>query len=52
MKKLTCIIAIMFSMTAAAQQNLSFGQGQQLVSPQINDDNTVTFRMSAPGAPL
>lgn len=50
MKKLTCIIAIMFSMTAAAQQNLSFGQGQQLVSPQINDDNTVTFRMSAPGA--
>jgi Enterochelin esterase and related enzymes len=38
------------SITAFAQQNLSFGQGPQPVSPEINSDNTVTFRMAAPDA--
>ena len=38
------------SITAFTQQNLSFGQGPQPVSPEINSDNTVTFRMAAPDA--
>jgi len=51
MKRLTSIIAFLAMGTVAfAQQNLSFGQGPQLVSPEINSNNTVTFRMSAPGA--
>lgn len=50
MKRLTTIIALFMSITAFAQQNLSFGQGPQPVSPEINSDNTVTFRMAAPDA--
>jgi enterochelin esterase family protein len=50
MKRLTAIIALFMSITAFAQQNLSFGQGPQPVSPEINSDNTVTFRMAAPDA--
>ncbi len=37
-------------MAAQAQQNLSFGAGQQPVSPEVNANNTVTFRMIAPEA--
>ena len=37
-------------MTAQAQQNLNWGQGEQVVSPEVNPDNTVTFRMVAPQA--
>lgn len=50
MKRLTTIIALFMSIAAVAQQNLSFGQGQQPVSPEVNDNNTVTFRMTAPDA--
>lgn len=50
MKRLTTIIALFMSITAFAQQNLSFGQGPQPLSPEINSDNTVTFRMAAPDA--
>ncbi len=37
-------------MAAQAQQNLNFGAGQQPVSPEVNANNTVTFRMIAPEA--
>ena len=37
-------------MTAQAQQNLNWGQGEQVISPEVNPDNTVTFRMVAPQA--
>ena len=43
---------LLFSMIALmldAQQNISFREGN-LVSPQINGDNTVTFRLNAPKA--
>ena len=50
-KKFTLIAVLcLVGMAAQAQQNLSWGQGQQVVSPEINADNTVTFRMTAPEA--
>ena len=36
--------------TAYAQQNLNWGQREQVVSPEIHSDNTVTFRLVAPEA--
>ena len=46
-------ISILFMLAAAmsmnAQQNVSFRSGK-LVSPQVNADNTVTFRIQAPKA--
>ena len=42
------LIASLFSVDAYAQQAL-WG-GSQIVSPQINADNTVTFRLNAPNA--
>ena len=46
-------ISILFMLAAAmsmnAQQNVSFRSGK-LVSPQVNEDNTVTFRIQAPKA--
>ena len=37
------------AMSMNAQQNVSFRSGK-LVSPQVNEDNTVTFRIQAPKA--
>ena len=51
MKRITLIAALcLMGMAAHAQQNLNWGQGQQVVSPEVNADNTVTFRMTAPEA--
>lgn len=50
MKKI--ILSMLMLLTAvgmSAQQNISFREGK-LVSPQVNDDNTVTFRLQAPKA--
>ena len=51
MRKLM-ILAVLFlmGMTAQAQQNLSWDQGQQVVSPDVHADNTVTFNLIAPEA--
>jgi len=48
MKKAFVFLLVMTSITSFAQQAL-FG-GQDIKSPEINPDNTVTFRYSAPGA--
>ena len=37
-------------MTAQAQQNLNWGQGPQVASPDVHADNTVTFNLIAPEA--
>lgn len=42
------VLFIAFGISSFAQQAL-FG-GQQIVSPEINDDNSVTFRLMAPNA--
>ncbi len=42
------MIAAFFSFSTHAQQSL-FG-GEQIVSPEIHDDNSVTFRVNAPDA--
>lgn len=49
MKKLLCVLACaLFVVTTWAQQAL-FG-GNQIVSPEVNADGTVTFRLYAPKA--
>ena len=48
MKKAITLILIMASISTFAQQAL-FG-GQDIKSPEINSDNTVTFRYNAPNA--
>lgn len=45
---LLLMIAAFFSFSTHAQQSL-FG-GEQIVSPEIHDDNSVTFRVNAPDA--
>ena len=51
MKKLIVLaILCLIGMTTQAQQNLNWGQGEQVASPVVNANNTVTFNMVAPGA--
>ena len=51
MKKILMIVAFCLTgMTAHAQQNLSWGQGPQVASPDVHADNTVTFNLIAPEA--
>ena len=51
MKKLMMTAAIcLMAMAASAQQNLNWGQGPQVVSPDIHADNSVTFNVIAPEA--
>ena len=51
MKKLFFLAALcLMGMTAKAQQNLNWGQGPQVVSPDVHADNSVTFNLIAPEA--
>ena len=51
MKKIFVIAALCLTgMVAQAQQNLSWGQGPQVASPDVHGDNTVTFNLIAPEA--
>ena len=51
MKKILFFVAFCLTgMTAHAQQNLSWGQGPQVASPDVHADNTVTFNLIAPEA--
>jgi enterochelin esterase family protein len=51
MKKILFFVALCLTgMTAHAQQNLSWGQGPQVASPDVHADNTVTFSLIAPEA--
>lgn len=50
--KLKSILAVVFcavAIIAQAQQNIGF-KAEKLISPQVNSDNTVTFRLNAPKA--
>ena len=50
MKRLfTIFAAAVICISAAAQQNVGFRQGA-VVSPEVNEDHTVTFRVNAPKA--
>lgn len=50
MKRLITIFAIaVICITASAQQNVGFRQGA-VISPEVNEDHTVTFRVNAPKA--
>ena len=46
---IVAMAAVLASMGMSAQQNISFREGK-LVSPQVNSDRTVTFRVNAPKA--
>ena len=43
-------VLCLMGVVAKAQQNLNWGQGEQVASPVVNANNTVTFNMVAPGA--
>lgn len=50
--KLKSILAVVFctvAIIAQAQQNIGF-RAEKIISPQVNSDNTVTFRLKAPKA--
>ena len=50
MKRLTTLFAIAsICICASAQQNVGFRQGA-VISPEVNEDHTVTFRVNAPNA--
>ena len=46
---LSLLLFLLMSLAADAQQNVSYREGG-LISPQVNSDNTVTFRLFAPRA--
>ena len=51
MKHLLLFAALcLMGMAAQAQQNLNWGQGPQVASPDIHTDNSVTFNLMAPEA--
>ena len=51
MKKIMIMAVLcLMGMAAHAQQNLSWGQGPQVASPDVHADNTVTFNLVAPEA--
>ena len=51
MKRLMIVAALcLMGMAVHAQQNLSWGQGPQVASPDVHADNTVTFNLVAPEA--
>ena len=51
MRKLFVMAALcLVGMTAQAQQNLNWGQGPQVASPDVHADNSVTFNLIAPEA--
>lgn len=43
-------VALLLSFSLDAQENLSFGQNKEIISPEIHADNSVTFRLAAPTA--
>ena len=49
MKRLFTLLAACICISATAQQNVGFRQGN-ITSPIINEDNTVTFIINAPKA--
>ncbi len=49
MKKFLTVVALLASVAFANAQQALFG-GAQVVSPEINPDKSVTFRLNAPNA--
>ena len=49
-KQIVVAVLCLMGMTAQAQQNLNWGQGEQVASPVVHANNTVTFNMVAPAA--
>lgn len=50
MKITYLLIALVFATCGFAQENVSFGQQKEIVSPEIHADNSVTFRFEAKDA--
>ena len=50
MKKITFLILAVFAVVFGAQAQEALWSRANVVSPQINEDNSVTFRLMAPQA--
>ena len=44
------LVLLLLSLQMQAQENLPFGEKREIISPEINPDKTVTFRLMAPNA--
>jgi enterochelin esterase family protein len=49
-KQMMMAVLCLMGTTVQAQQNLNWGQGTQVASPDVHADNTVTFNLIAPEA--
>lgn len=47
---LITLLALSFILQTHAQENLPFGQRKEIISPEVHQDNSVTFRLLAPNA--
>lgn len=47
---LITLLALFFILQTHAQENLPFGQRKEIISPEVHQDNSVTFRLLAPNA--
>ncbi|WP_293741855.1 esterase [uncultured Pedobacter sp.] len=50
MKKIILLVLLGCTQLMYAQENLNFGRQKEIISPQMNTDGTVTFRLKAPNA--
>lgn len=46
-RKIVVLVLLLLNFGLHAQENISFGKKKEIISPEINADNTVTFRMDA-----
>ena len=49
-KSLLVLLLILFGIGTQAQENVDFSKKKDIISPEINADNTVTFRLDAKNA--
>jgi len=50
MKKLILNLLLFTTLSSYAQENLNFNKQKEIISPEINTDRSVTFRLDAPQA--
>lgn len=49
-KRSSIILLLFFAWILNAQENISFSQPREIISPEIHENNAVTFRLQAPDA--
>ncbi|WP_084359534.1 esterase [Pedobacter cryoconitis] len=50
MKYISMLLLSFFAFNGYAQENLNFGKQKEIISPEVHENGTVTFRLKAPAA--